>query len=121
MENLHLIQSYKFDQRPAGIESWVFDMLIPGKDHIDIIFDKIHNNFIYAYRGQSEFDVATTKIPNFTEKMTEEGEIEIVSTLKENRFVGGDVLICTLEDKARGVIITIFKGASSGGIDVSLK
>ena len=120
MEGLKIIQSYKFDKRASGIASWVFDLLVPGKDYIDIAYDDIHGQFIYTYRGQSDFDVATVKIPSTSEEMKVEGEIEIVSALKDNHLLG-DGLICTLLDKTRNVVITIFKGASSGGIDVTLR
>ena len=118
MEGITIIQSYKFEERAAGIASWVFDMLVPGKDHIDVAYDEKHDIFIYTYRGQSDFDVAAIKVANVTDEMKSEGEIEIISAHKDNHLLG-DGLICTLEDKNRNTVITVFKGASSGGIAVT--
>jgi len=119
VSNIKHIQSFKLENRPGTVAAWVWDMLIPGKDHIDVSYDEKRNLFMYSYRGQSDFDVASIRIPNVEGKMLEEGDFEVESTL-EDKPVLGESLLCNLIDNNRGVVVTVFKGVSSGGIDVHL-
>ena len=120
MTEIKKIQTLKLDQTVDSPTSWVMDWLVPGKDQIDVCYDEGSDLFIYGYRGQSDYDVATIRVEEKGPKFLEEGPIRILSTLQEKRFLGNS-MVCTLLDENRGVIVTILKGASSGGIAVAPK
>ncbi|MBL6989975.1 MAG: hypothetical protein ISR65_09365 [Bacteriovoracaceae bacterium] len=118
MENIKHIQTFKFDKTTSTVGGWIFDMLIPGKDQIDVTYDEGRDLFMYSYRGQYDFDVASIRVENKSELALEAGQIDFVSAL-EDRPLLGESLLCNIVDKNRGVVITVLKGVSSGGISVS--
>ncbi len=119
MKKIDHIQTIRFDLKVHSISGWIYSFLIPGKDHIDICYDETADLFIYAYRGQGTYSVATLRLPNpKAGNHLAEGDIEFLSVLEEKHLFG-DSLLCTILDKNRNVVISIIRGAYSGGISVS--
>jgi hypothetical protein len=114
------IQTIRFDLKVHSIAGWIYDVFIPGKDHIDICYDQDQDLWIYAYRGQGTYAVSTLHLPKLDAKNKEEGEVEFLSILEEKHLFG-DSLLCNILDKKRNTIITLIRGAYSGGISVSEK
>jgi hypothetical protein len=119
MKKIKHIQTIRFDLKVHSISGWIYSFLIPGKDHIDICYDEEADLFLYAYRGQGTYSVSTIRLPKpQAGHHLEEGDIEFLSVLEEKHLFG-DSLLCTILDKNRNTVISIIRGAYSGGISVS--
>ncbi len=119
MKKITHIQTIRFDLKVHSISGWIYSFLIPGKDHIDICYDEHTDLFLYAYRGQGTYSVSTIRLPKpHGPSHLKEGDIEFLSVLEEKHLFG-DSLLCTILDKNRNTVISILRGAYSGGISVS--
>ena len=118
MKKITHIQTIRFDLKVHSIAGWIYSFLIPGKDHIDICYDPDSDLFLYAYRGQGTYSLSTIRLskPQAGNHL-KEGDIEFLSVLEEKHLFG-DSLLCTILDKNRNVVISIIRGAYSGGISV---